>query len=557
MGADHQMRLLLSNYQMQTADEYTSKEIGIHSFVLMERAALAVADRICAVCAPPESGRPLRVAVICGKGNNGADAMAAGRILLDRGMEVTFYVEDDAPGYSLGEQQNIVRHYGVPLYSLSSKGCEEFGILADSMERLRTSYADIYVDGLFGIGLNREVTGLDREIIEAINEAAAHNHARVFAVDLPSGIHTGDGRVCGVAVRAAETVTFGFYKRGQFLYPGTTYCGHLTLADIGIPAWSYEHACRNEDYADPDPESIWFTYITETAEDLLPERAADGNKGTFGKGLIIAGDMSVSGAATMAASAAGRMGCGMVRVYTREENRTILQETVPEALLSVWSPDDMKEAVRQLESALAWCNTVAIGPGLGRSKETAHLLRTVLAYTGDHLHHMILDADAIRLIADYDYYELLAEAGSRCDVILTPHLAECAALLHVTVQELQADRESRIRAFAENHHVTLLCKDARSMAVNGSDNRTYLNTSGNDGLATAGSGDVLTGILTACTAQGLSGLDAAAAASYLHGRLAEQAEGETGRRGLVAPDLYRRLCGASAVVWSEEFGIES
>lgn len=531
------MQLLLSGEQMQIADTYTQEVIGVPSIVLMERAALAVADRILAAIPRPENGRPLRVAAIAGKGNNGADALAVGRILMERGASVRYYVMDASPaaGSQLAVQEHIIRQYGGELRVLGD---------GDVLGTLRSDYEDVYVDGLFGIGLAREVTGLYRETIVTLNEAAAAHHSSVFAVDIPSGIHAGDGSICGVCVKASETVTFGFYKRGLFLYPGTGYCGHITLADIGIPQSAHQGPA-------------WFTYVTETAEDLLPERSPSGNKGTFGKGLIVAGSYAMAGAATMAASAAGRLGCGMVKVYTRAENRVIMQDTVPEALLSLWTPEDMAAAQRQLIADMQWADTVAIGPGLGKKAPEALLVRTVLEHAGDHVRHIIIDADAIRIIAEQDLYALLADAGSKTDVILTPHLAECAALLGTTVAGLANHREDAIRAFADAHHVTLLCKDARSMAAQGGDERIYLNTSGNDGLATAGSGDVLTGILTACTAQGLTGIHAASAAAYLHGRLAEQAETQTGRRGLVAPDLYRRLGGTAAVVWSQDWTEES
>lgn len=540
------MKWLLSGTQMQAADTYTQEVVGVPSIVLMERAALAVADRICASVRGPENGRSLRAVVIAGKGNNGADALAAGRILTERGAHVTYYVMDCQPaeGTQLHIQEQIVNSYGGDLRQLDREG---------SMDALRNDYADVYIDGLFGIGLTREVKGVYRAVIETINAAAFANHAAVFAVDIPSGIHAGDGSVCGAAVKADETVTFGYYKRGMYLYPGTTYCGHLTLADIGIPTWSHERAARDPLYADRMQGTTWFTYTHETADDLLPERSPAGNKGTFGKGLLMAGSYRMSGAATMAASAAGRLGCGMVKVFTREENRVIIQETVPEALLSTWHPDDSYMAVTTLAQDLQWADTVAIGPAMGSTDAEVMLLLTVLEHAGEHVRHVIIDADAIRMIANRDLYDFLAEAGNKADVILTPHLAECAALLQTTVSDLRIDRERKIKEFADKHHVTILCKDARSMIVSCGDDRVYLNTSGNDGLATAGSGDVLTGMLTALTAQGLAGLDAAAVASYLHGRLAEQAEIETGRRGLVAPDLYRRLNGTASVVWAEEF----
>lgn len=526
------MHKLLSAQQMQNADNYTQETIGLPSIVLMERAALAVADRVRDVVCIKPVGRRARIAIVAGKGNNGADALAVGRILIDRGYAVDCYVCDDAPaeGTNLYTQEQILRKYGVALQNLST-----------SLDSL-TQFYDLYIDGLFGIGLTREVSGTYAEIIEAINEAAEHHHSRILAVDIPSGIDATDGHVCGTAIRATHTVTFGFYKRGQFLYPGTTYCGHLWLADIGIPSSSH-------------PGAAWYTYDQERVGDLLPPRAADGNKGTNGKGLIVAGTYSMAGAAVLAADAAGRMGCGMVKVYTREENRVILQDSLPACLLSVWSPEDLPGATERLISDLAWADTVAVGPGLGKGDAEHALVRTILQHAAD-VRHLILDADAIRIIAENNEYDLLAEAGRQTDVILTPHLAECAALLQTTVDALRANREEALHQFADVHHVTILCKDARSMAVQAGHEEVYLNTSGNDGLATAGTGDVLTGMLTGCAAQGLSGLAAASAASYLHGRRAESAERKRDRRELVATDLFLDAPGSNPVAGLDEFRVD-
>lgn len=547
------MEFLLTAAEMAAADRTTSEKIGIPSIVLMERAALAVAKAV-QEDFPDASGT--EILVIAGKGNNGADALAAGRILLDAGYGVTFYSLDDGRDQKTdlsGESPGNFRKESVKESSLDIQrgileayGCRVFFGLP------RNEHPNAVIDGIFGTGLSRAVSGKAEEAIRIVN-CLRERGARIYSVDIPSGVSATTGERLGAAVQADVTVTFSFYKRGHFLFPGSDLCGRLIREEIGI---------TKQAFAETGVPEV-FTYRKEDPMSLLPKRRADGNKGTFGKILVIAGSRGVSGACTMSAQAALRMGAGMVRVFTHEDNRVILQETIPEAMCSTYSSlrkessqnagrertssgDDFAEldssVEQELLTCLSWADAAVIGPGLGRSEGCRQLLAFVLKHADALSRGLVIDADAIRLLAEGDglYGELLS-AGSRIPVILTPHPAECAALFHKTVSEVLANRFEWLPEFAERFHCTIAGKDARTLVASFGHTERYLNTSGNDGLATAGSGDVLTGIAAACLGLGMEGFAAAKAAVYIHGAAADALEEERSRRSIMATDLIRKL----------------
>lgn len=547
------MEYLLTAAEMAAADRTTSEKIGIPSIVLMERAALAVAKAI-QEDFPDASGT--EILVIAGKGNNGADALAAGRILLDAGYGVIFYSPDDGWDQKTdlsGESPEDFRKESVKESSLDIQrgileayGCRVFFGLP------RNEHPNAVIDGIFGTGLSRAVSGKAEEAIRMVN-CLRERGARIYSVDIPSGVSATTGECLGAAVQADVTVTFSFYKRGHFLFPGSDLCGRLIREEIGI---------TKRAFAETGVPEV-FTYRKEDPMSLLPKRRADGNKGTFGKILVIAGSRGVSGACTMSAQAALRMGAGMVRVFTHEDNRVILQETIPEAMCSTYSSlrkdpsgnagrerTSSGDAFAELDSSveqelctcLSWADAAVIGPGLGRSEGCRQLLAFVLKHADALPRGLVIDADAIRLLAEGEglYGELLS-AGSRIPVILTPHPAECAALFHKTVSEVLANRFAWLPEFADRFHCTIAGKDARTLVASFGHTERYLNTSGNDGLATAGSGDVLTGIAAACLGLGMKGFAAATAAVYIHGAAADALEEERSRRSIMATDLIRKL----------------
>lgn len=554
------MEYLLTAQEMSDADRFTSNTIGIPSIVLMERAALAAAEAVRADFPLHGSSRkkPVRIAVAAGKGNNGADALAAGRILLDAGYEVDFYSEklcadavSGTPASNLDTQLAVLASYGAVLHSLQelipaedTLSAAPSAVPADAPLK----YTDVLLDGLFGTGLSREIAGTAADVIRAINDQRREYGAAVYAIDIPSGISASTGEVLGTAVEADVTVTFAFYKRGHFLYPGTRFCGRVLRRDIGITTRSLSH-----------PRC--FTFLGDSLSNVLPQRTPSGNKGTFGKVLVIAGSRGVCGAALLCAKAALRAGAGMVRIYTQESNREILQKLLPEAMCSTYGDTLTEEDLQTLSQDLSWADVAAIGPGIGRTDQGLWLLTTVLHYAADRkdeertrLRGLVIDADALRLIADStplnsntqasstpNLYALFSEAGTNLPVILTPHAAECAALLHTDLDTLQKNRFSLLPEFAEAHHCVLLGKDARTLVAGWKAPGLYLNTSGNDGLATAGSGDVLTGITASLLAQGMDGFPAACAAAYLHGRLADLLLQKQSAGSIMAGDLIEAL----------------
>ena len=583
------MEYLLTAAEMAQADKVTSEEIGIPSLVLMERAALGIAQAVREDFSSP--GPRARCAVVAGKGNNGADAVAAGRMLVDAGYEVLFFlVTRDGVLPVIGEETRKEVSVDFPMRHPASLDRADAGAswhidagerraaaqgtgevsprpakapesAMDTQLKIIRAYGleprlftqsdfveyrpDIILDGLFGTGLSREVGEPFAGAIRLINQARDGIGSRVYSVDIPSGVDGTTGQIMGCAVQADVTVTFAYYKRGHFLYPGCRNCGKVIRREIGITGRSLSSMPG------------MFTYRGERAEDLLPARSGAGNKGTFGKVLVAAGSKGVSGACTMCAQAVLRTGAGMVKVFTHEDNRVILQETVPEAMCRTYtdaeSSDPSGVILEELREDLAWADVAAIGPGLGINEITRDLLVAVLDYAAAggsraddpaadcRRFGLVIDADAIRLIAQYNLYEHLRAAGRAARVILTPHMAECAALFHMSVSALKTQRWERAKEFADLYACTLCLKDARTLIASNDSAQMYLNTSGNDGLSTAGSGDILTGVTAACLAQGMEPFPAACAASYLHGCAAEALTQTIPRRALMATDLIAAL----------------
>ena len=308
------MKYLLTGHEMAEADANTSQVLGIPSIVLMERAALAVTEEI-SKRFPVSAG----VTILAGPGNNGADGLAVGRLLIDRGYRVQFLLLDpkEPPeGTSARTQRKILEAYGARPEAFDEKGMKAFE-------------PNVIVDALFGTGLGRPLTGRAAMIAEAVRVYRAQTGCTVVGLDLPSGISSEDGSVMGCAVQCDFTVTFAYYKRGHFLYPGCTYCGETILRQIGIHDRSF--TCAGGDV----PEMV-MPERGDIAE-LISGREPGGNKGTFGKILIIAGSYSMCGAALLCAEACMRAGAGMVKIFTREENRVIIQEKLPEAMLTVYA----------------------------------------------------------------------------------------------------------------------------------------------------------------------------------------------------------------------------
>lgn len=488
------MRYLVDSEQMKRCDKNTMEQFKMPSLVLMERAALAAVKEL-------EDGSfdLHRVLVVCGSGNNGGDGFAIARLLHLAGRTVDVFFAGK-PG-SLTEEAQIQKNI-----------CENYGVNVGSNFKA-AEYTSI-VDALFGVGLSRNVEGRYARLIEEINASGE----KVLSVDIPSGISADTGCVMGTAVRAYRTVAFAFEKLGQVFYPGREYCGQLVLADIGI---------TQEAFMGELPLS--FTWEAKDLPGLLPKRDPKANKGTYGKAFLAAGSRDMAGAAYLAAKAAYKTGTGLVRIYGEECNRNILQTLLPEALYTSYSEE---EALLRLQETAGWPTAVGIGPGLSVSPEKLELLRAIL-----NLFKLptVLDADALNLLSRN--MDLLA--GHTQPLILTPHVGEMMRLTGLGKEEIKADLPGICRDFAKHWDVICVLKDAVTVVSDG--RRVYINTSGNDGMATGGSGDVLCGIILGLLAQGVLPFEAASAGVYLHGLAGDAARKKYGPQGMLAGNILDSL----------------
>lgn len=495
------MKYVVTASEMKACDQGTIEQVGIPSMVLMERAALAVTEVL--IRRYPDRNRVL---IVAGKGNNGGDGLAIGRLLAKAGRQVTFFQLQGNYSEETRKQREILQHLGFSICDTWPDG--EY---------------DIIIDALLGIGITGEVREHARAVIQHMNQYRRQNTGGdrktfgiipvICAVDLPSGIDTDTGAVCGEAVKADLTVTFQYLKKAHLLYPGREYCGKVYLRDVGIENYGI---CAE----------TAFTYEKEEAKNLLPQRKISGHKGTFGKVLLYAGSREMSGAALLCARAVLCSGAGMLKVLTEETNHTLLSTVLPEAMLATDPVKDLK-----------WADVLVTGPGIGTSKEAKETLTILLR---ESKIPMVLDADALNLIAeDPELMELVKEKASKQPVILTPHPGEFLRLSGFTMTDYQQGRETVIRAFQEQSHCVLVSKDACTAVTDGA--ALYLNSTGNDGMATAGSGDVLTGIIGSLLAQGLPAFEAASKGVFLHGLAGDEAALKKGKRGMIASDLIENL----------------
>ncbi|RCX12373.1 NAD(P)H-hydrate epimerase [Anaerobacterium chartisolvens] len=503
--------------QMNEIDRLTISSIGIPGMVLMENAALAVVREASKLIGG--LGRK-KILVVAGKGNNGGDAFAAARHMYNCGASVSVYLVADSRGITgdAAANMNILRNMGVEIIELVQPS------VPDALKH-HLSVSSLVVDGIFGTGLKGEVAGLPRAVIELVNES----RKPVISIDIPSGICGNSGRVLGTCITAAKTVTFGLPKLGLLLHPGCEHAGELVVADISIPTGVIEglHIKTN---------------ITDMglASSMLPQRRSDGNKGDFGRVLIISGSQGMTGAGYLAGEAALRTGAGLVYLGVPAALSSIYDVMLAEAVTIPL--EDMGTGVLspgctgKLEELMERMSAVAIGPGLSGGAGVSAVVRHTARFARKPL---IIDADAINAIAsDMSILEAL-----NTKAVLTPHPGEMSRLCGISIEEVQSDRIETARQFALKWGVTVVLKGARTVtALPGGE--IYINTTGNAGMATGGSGDVLTGVIASLSGQGVPLEDAAVLGTYLHGLAGDRAARVKGQHGLIAGDLVRHLPGA-------------
>ena len=492
------MKTIVNSGQMQFCDANTINYFKVPSMVLMERAALAVFEQIRTIAA----NQSRRVLLVCGNGNNGADGLAVARLLYLDGFEVTtvqVHANDENCRRSKENQnqREILHAYQVVLY-----------------DAIPDADYDVVVDALFGIGLSRGPEGIYADFICRMNQISAYK----IAIDMPSGVSADDGSLYPGYFQADLTVTFAYEKLGQVLYPGCEACGKVIAAQIGI---------TDEGWLERKPDC----FILDDSDMVhLPKRPAYSNKGTFGKVLAVAGCKGMSGAAYFCAKAAYRMGCGLVKLYTEESNRIILQQQLPEALIETYG--DAID-VQALKEALEWADVVLLGPGLGRSALSRQVAAQVLEHSRAPL---VIDADGLNAVAQMhsSFHKL------KSPVVITPHLGEMARLVGSSIAQIQKKLIETAEGFAKQEHVVCVLKDAHTV-IACPDGRKYINISGNNALAKGGSGDLLAGIIAALLARKLEPGLAAALGAYLHGKAGSVAGRQLSNYGALATDILNTI----------------
>ena len=500
---------LVTSDEMRRFDAYTSESLGVPAIVLMERAAQCACDVI-----TDDRKDEISALIICGYGNNGGDGLALARLLYQKGTDVRpVLVGNPEKASELNKkEQEICANYGIEVIKTDAQGCTG---LIESDE----NHCDIIIDALFGTGLSRPLEGDYASLTCAVNSCGSY----VYALDIPSGLYADGGGYGNPCIKADKTITFGFNKLGIMTCPGASFAGTVIRCDIGIDLFSI------------DGEEPVFKRILSREGVKWPVRDMSANKGTFGKLLVIAGSIDVFGAAYMAARAAFAMGVGMVKIVTHENNRHSLQTALPEAMYSFYDDETDDDTLKDmLGPDFAWADAVLIGPGIGREDVSDKLLRSVLFDTDKPY---LADADAIRIIADKpEYADRIRNDASR-RAVFTPHMGEFASLMHTDTADAKEHAATLVRRCVDDLGISLICKDARSYIASFDHRDIYINTSGNDGMATAGSGDVLAGMCAVLMIQTHDTHTACAWAAYLHRSAGDDAALRCGHVGMTASDI--------------------
>lgn len=495
MGDDW-MQLWVNAAQMKAADQYTIQKLEVPSLELMEHAAQA-----CVQVLEDEKADLSHVCVVCGSGNNGGDGFAIARILQNNRYSVETFCVGNPEHYTEETQEQMHR--------LQECG----GKITYGMPQ-EDSYS-VIIDAVFGVGLSRKVEGRYRQVIEQMNRMRGTK----FAVDIPSGLSATTGCILGCAFKADYTVTFQLKKIGLELSQGRTMAGRVIVPDIGI---STDSICEDQEIVRTAGKDIY--------RKMLPDRPEDSNKGTYGRLLVIAGSKGMAGAAYLNAHAAYMTGAGLVRIYTSSDNREILQTLLPEAIITTYEEYNKEE----LLSLLTWADSVCIGSGLGMSRLSEKILKTVIEYVKVPC---LIDADGLNLLAENkNYLNQMAERR----FVITPHMKEMSRLTGISVEELKADRIQILKDFISRYRITCVLKDSRTLIAS-EEKGIRMNLTGNSAMAKAGSGDVLAGVISGWMVQGKEAEDAAELGTYIHGLSGDLAKFEKGVYSVMARDLIEYI----------------
>ncbi len=501
------MRVVTSE-MMREIDRITIDERGIPGMILMNSAGMGVAQLALDYISDDED---LRIIILVGPGNNGGDGWVAARYLAQANCDV-FVASAVDPKNLKGDARTA--------YEQADEAGIEHGISPEG--NIDLDGFDLAIDALLGTGAKGAPRGGIGEMVSRTIESGID----VIAVDNPTGVDADTGEVPGDAILAIATATFGLPKLGQFQYPGKSYVGYLNVVDISIPP---------DVYKDMSPD--WRVDSTEDLSNMLPPRYPNGHKGTFGKAAIIAGSPGMTGAVVMSAESCLRTGTGLVEIVVpegiidtvdilfREAVSRPVQQVKSKRCLSVRALGDILKIIED-------CEAIAIGPGIGTHRETVDLVGRIVS---KNTKPAVIDADGLNCIAKLRRRNIDIEFGGK--TILTPHPGELSRLLDIPIEQVAEQRYKKINEWASQLGADILVLKGAPTTIAGPETPIYINRTGNSGMASGGSGDVLTGAITAFLAQGLSPLDSARLGVYIHSFAGDIATAALGARGMIAGDI--------------------
>lgn len=504
------MKWIVPIESMREADRYCIEKLQIPGLLLMEAAARSVAEQMEKSCRKDQ-----KILVICGTGNNGGDGFAIARMLKIKGYSVRIFLTGNPRMLSGDAKTNFDM---LSAYQISVLTQDQASVLEGIINQ-----SDWVVDAMFGTGLDRKVTGLHDQIIKYVNKVHDRGSLQVMAVDIPSGISGNSGQVLGCAIQADETVTFCRLKPGLVLFPGKDYAGRVTVADIGIP-----------DSVPPLRDAAQFMLDPEDVPGLIPRRVSRSHKGLYGQLLSVSGSRSMTGAAVLGGRSAYKMGTGLVDVAIPREAAVVIQVSLPEAITTPYNEGDWD----WIEPKAKRASAVLAGPGLGREAYVGEMLRKLLQAVPNTT-PLVLDADALNWIAEKRQLADLVRARGG-NTILTPHMGEASRLLGRSIAEIMQQPVEAVRALQKEYESVAVLKDAMTL-VCAPDGKIFFNNTGNNGMSTAGSGDVLAGMIAGLCAQGIPAFRAAYAGVYLHGRAGDRAMETYGPHGMTASDIAEHI----------------
>lgn len=505
--------LVVTPQQMQEIDARTIKKYKVPGLALMENAARALAEKALEM---PALNSPAAVCIVCGPGNNGGDGLAAARLLKEQGCEVQVFLLGSALNLKGDARTNAQKLKAAKIKINEIKGGAGLTALKAGLKR-----SGLVLDAIFGTGFKGAASKLAGQVIVAINASGVP----VLSADIPSGVNGETGQATGPAVKADATVAMGLLKTGLLFYPGKSLAGKVSVADIGFPP-----------KAIADQKAGTNTIGQEYARQLLPSRPYDAHKGSCGTLLVLAGSAGMTGAARLASLSALRSGAGLVYLGIPESLSDVMESKLTEVIIKPLPETRTRtlslQALDRIKALMAKADTILIGPGLSTHPETLELVQAVVKNLNIPA---VLDADALTELSGN--VQLLK---NQVPLVLTPHYGEMARLTGKTIAEIKANPMRAAGEFAVECNKTIVLKGAPTV-IAGPSGHLWVNPTGNSGMATAGSGDVLAGLIAGLMAQGLSPDEAAVLGVYLHGLAGDLAKENKTEYCMLAGDILDNL----------------